>query len=119
MKTKNTISQHNILLCILFIGFAVRIVGIGSIPGGLNQDEASIGYEAFSLLKYGIDRNGIANPVHLLSWGSGQNIAYAWLCMPFIAVFGLSVFTIRLPMALAKTLACGHLFSLQYSHGIL
>ncbi len=101
MKIKKIFSQQNILLWILFMGFAVRIVGIGSIPGGLNQDEASIGYEAYSLLKYGIDRNGIANPVHLLSWGSGQNIAYAWFCMPFIAVLGLSVFTIRLPMALA------------------
>ena len=30
----------------------------------------------------------------------GLNIAYSWFCMPFIALFGLSEFTVRLPMAL-------------------
>lgn len=101
MKKGIKLSQQQIfLILILLIGFSVRLYAIGTVPGGLNQDEASSGYEAFSILYYGIDRNGIANPVHLLSWGSGQNIAYSWLCMPFIAVMGLSAFSIRIPMAL-------------------
>jgi len=101
MKKRSLFTQQNILWRIMLLACVVRIAGIAGLPGGLNQDEASIGYEAFSILKYGMDRNGISNPIHLLSWGSGQNIAYAWLCMPFIAVMGLSVFSVRLPMALA------------------
>ena len=92
--------QLLLLLTILLLGILVRVVGIGEAPRGFNQDEASAGYDAFAILKYGIDRNGMHNPVHLIAWGSGQNAAYSWLCMPFIALFGLSVWSVRLPMAL-------------------
>ena len=67
---------------------------------GLNQDEASAGYEAYSLMKYGEDRNGIKMPVHFIAWGSGQNALYSYLCIPFIKILGLSEFSLRLPMAL-------------------
>ena len=46
-----------ILLIILIIGILVRIIGITDMPNALNCDEASAGYEAFSILNYGIDRN--------------------------------------------------------------
>ena len=92
--------QLLLLLAILLLGILVRVVGIGEAPRGFNQDEASAGYDAFAILKYGIDRNGMHNPVHLIAWGSGQNAAYSWLCMPFIALLGLSVWSVRLPMAL-------------------
>ena len=89
-----------ILLFIFLTGVFVRLIYIGTYPLGLNQDEAAAGYDAFAILRYGIDRNGISYPVHFISWGSGQNAAYSYLCMPFIALFGLSEFSIRLPMAL-------------------
>ena len=44
---------------ILIIGILVRIIGISHMPNALNCDEASDGYEAFSILNYGIDRMGI------------------------------------------------------------
>src|SRR5512138_1804117 len=75
------------------LGVVARIVGFGGTPPGLNQDEASIGYESWSLLNYGIDRNGVHWPVHLVSWGSGQNALYAYLAMPFVA-FGLTPLTV-------------------------
>lgn len=95
-----TNAQVLLLLAILLLGVLVRVVGISSAPRGFNQDEASAGYDAFAILKYGMDRNGIRNPVHLIAWGSGQNAAYSWLCMPFIALFGLSVWSVRIPMAI-------------------
>lgn len=72
-----------------------RVVLFSSHPGGLNQDEASVGYDAWALLHYGMDRNGYSMPVHLLAWGSGQNALYAYLSMPFIAAFGLNAFSVR------------------------
>ncbi|MFD0697459.1 glycosyltransferase family 39 protein [Paenibacillus sp. GCM10027628] len=77
------------------IGMAVRVAGIDQVPPGLNQDEASIGYDAYALLHYGIDRNGFHNPVHLVSWGSGQNALYAYLAMPLIWLFGLTPLSLR------------------------
>ncbi|AIQ44966.1 hypothetical protein R70723_02885 [Paenibacillus sp. FSL R7-0273] len=82
-------------LLLFVLGAIVRIVYIGSVPPGLNQDEASIGYDAYAILHYGIDRNGVHLPVHLIAWGSGQNALYAYLSMPFILLFGLTPLSVR------------------------
>ena len=93
--------KYEIMICIiLIIGFFVRIYGISEHPNGLNVDEASIGYEAYSIMNYGIDRNGKTYPVFLEAWGSGQNALYAYLIMPFIKFFGLSTFSVRFPIAI-------------------
>ncbi len=89
-----------ILSAIVIIGCLMRTVAIGTLPAGLNQDEASIGYEAFSLANFGIDRNGYSFPVHFISWGSGQNALYAYILIPFVKIFGLSTFILRFPMAI-------------------
>lgn len=83
----------------------MRVLYAGSIPGGLNQDEASIGYEAYSLLHYGIDRNGVSLPIHLIAWGSGQNALYAYLSMPFIYLFGLNPLSVRMVSVLLGLLS--------------
>ncbi|MDA4132591.1 MAG: glycosyltransferase family 39 protein, partial [Thaumarchaeota archaeon] len=94
-------------LCVLLFGFGclLRLLYLGSVPGGLNQDEASTGYDAWALLHAGIDRNGFSWPVQFISWGSGQNALYAWLSLPFIAIGGLSVLSVRFAMALAGVAA--------------
>ncbi|HXL02242.1 MAG TPA: glycosyltransferase family 39 protein, partial [Candidatus Atribacteria bacterium] len=94
------------LIVLLFIGgIFVRLFLLGVIPPGLNQDEASIGYDAWALLHYGIDRNACHNPVHLISWGSGQNALYAYLSMPFILLFDLNPFSVRILNALLGCLS--------------
>jgi 4-amino-4-deoxy-L-arabinose transferase-like glycosyltransferase len=107
-KTQNII----ILSVILLAGFAVRAVLLGSVPGGLNQDEASMGYDAWALLNHGMDRNGYRFPVYFVAWGSGQNALYAYLAMPFIALFGLSAAAIRLPAMLIGTFSIFLLYKL-------
>lgn len=86
-------------IALFVLAALIRILWIGDIPGGLNQDEASTGYDAWALLSEGIDRNGVSWPVHFIAWGSGQNALYAYLSMPFIAIFGLTVTSIRLAAA--------------------
>ncbi len=93
------------IIVIMIIGFAVRLIALGNVPEGLNTDEASIGYDAFSIANYGIDRNGNKLPIFLEAWGSGQNALYAYILIPFIKIFGLSVFTVRLPIALIGCIA--------------
>ncbi|MEG1633381.1 MAG: glycosyltransferase family 39 protein [Oscillospiraceae bacterium] len=100
---ENKISRRELLLLLLTLalGFAVRLLFLASLPLGLNQDEASAGYDAWAILSSGADRCGAALPVLLTAWGSGQNALYSYLSMPFIALFGLSVFSLRLVAALS------------------
>ncbi len=82
------------------IGFLTRLLWIADFPNALNVDEASSGYEAYSILNYGIDRNGNFMPIFLESWGSGQNALYTYLLIPFIKILGLNLLSVRLPMAI-------------------
>ena len=92
--------ENAIFLTLILVGAAVRLILLGDIPAGLNQDEAALGYDAWALLEYGIDRHGYHNPVHFVSWGSGQNALYGYFSMPFILAMGLNSVSIRLAQAL-------------------
>ena len=90
---------------ILIFGCGIRLFRLErSLNGGLQQDEASIGYEAYAISHFGTDRNGNSYPVHLVAWGSGQNALYAYLVAPFISILDNEILAIRLPMALAGCL---------------
>ncbi len=91
------INSRTIAVILFLAGVLVRVWQFGEIPGGLNQDEAFAGYEAYSLLHYGIDSFGNPFPVYFVSWGSGMNVLESYLMIPFIAVFGLKEWVIRLP----------------------
>lgn len=96
--------EQILLLLILLLGMAARIWQFGTIPGDINQDEAFAGYEAFSLLRYGKDSAGYAFPVYLVAWGSGMNVLNSILMIPFIALFGLKTWVIRVPQLLTAVL---------------
>jgi len=90
---------------IFLLGAAVRIALFGAHPGGINQDEAFAGYEAWCLLNYGRDSAGYAFPVYLTAWGSGMNALESYMMMPFIAIFGLKTWVIRLPQLIMALLS--------------
>jgi hypothetical protein len=92
-------------LAIFLLGAIARAWQFGTIPAGISTDEASIGLDAYYLLNYGVDRYGMSYPIHLISWGSGQNALYAYLIIPVIALKGLNVDSIRLPMLFAGILS--------------
>lgn len=100
IKNKKNLKYMLIASLIIFIGCLVRLLFIDKYPIGFNQDEASIGYEAYSILNYGIDRSGYSYPIHLNAWGSGQNALYAYILIPFIKILGLNIFSVRLPSAI-------------------
>lgn len=91
-------------MVLMAVGIAVRVIGFGSIPGDINQDEAFAGYEAYSLLHYGIDSAGYRFPVYLFTWGSGMSALNTYLMMPFMAVFGPQVWVIRMPQLIVSCL---------------
>ena len=84
------------LAIIVLAGAFARLYRFGSVPPGLNQDEGSLAYDAFSLLRYGMERNGHTWPIMLEAYGSSMSgTLAAYLSMPFIAVGGLTVTAAR------------------------
>ena len=95
---------------ILALGIAIRLWRFGSVPEGINQDEAFAGYEAFCLLRDGMDTAGYRFPVYLTAWGSGMNALETYLMLPFVALFGLRTWVIRLPQLLTGLLSLPALY---------
>lgn len=87
--------EKKLAIAVLIIGILVRISFFWIVPDGLNQDEASLAYDAYADLTYGQDRNGDHNPVYSVAWGSGHSSLYITLTKLFIALFGLNVFSTR------------------------
>lgn len=82
---------------LLFLGTFLRMWNLSGLPDGLQQDEASIGYEAFCLANYGIDRNGYHWPVYPITWGSGGGSPIMiYLNVLTTKLFGSRIFSIRI-----------------------
>ena len=94
-----------LLALIVFFAFCLRFWQIGQFPAGLNADEASYGYNAYSLIMTGKDEHGEGWPIHLKSFADYKPAGTAYILIPFIKIFGLNVEAIRLPSALAGALS--------------
>jgi 4-amino-4-deoxy-L-arabinose transferase-like glycosyltransferase len=97
--------QYVLVFIILFIGVLARILFLDGYPGGVSQDEAFSAYDAFSLANYGVDCFGYHFPVYNTTWGSGMSALYSWLSIPFIKVFGLNMWAIRIAQAILGILS--------------
>lgn len=84
---------------ILIIGIMLFIhcFRIGNIPYGINVDEMGMGYDAWCLANWGVDRYQNSYPLYLINFSGGQSALYAYLCAPFVYAFGLSAAVLRIP----------------------
>lgn len=84
------------IVLLLMVGFSLRFWGLSRVPDGFNQDEASLGYDAWCILKYGVDRNGYRYPIYPITWGSGGGSPLIiYLIVLSEALFGRTVFAVR------------------------
>lgn len=90
---------------ILLLAFLLRFIGLTNFPVGFNADEASFGYDAYSIMKTGKDQWGSLFPLVLKSFGDYKSPLYSYLTVPSVAVFGLNKFAVRLPNVIIGTLA--------------
>ena len=93
-----------ILFLILILGFFLRIVNLQNLPHGFFCDEASIGYNAYSLLKTGKDEHGKPWPLFFQAFGEYKGPIQIYSTIPFVAIFGLNEFSVRLVSAVYGTL---------------
>lgn len=89
-----------ILVLIFLLAFILRFWGLGKYPVSLDWDEASLGYNAFSLIKTFRDEYGNFLPLQFRSFGDYKPPFYVYALTPLVAVFGLTELAVRLPSAL-------------------
>lgn len=87
-------------IVIFLLGAFLRLYKINQIPPGVNQDEASIGYTAYSLIHTGKDEYGRSFPLSFQSFGDWKLPLYMYETVVSVKFLGLNEFAVRLPSAL-------------------
>lgn len=113
MKKKMSVLDIGIVL-VAVIGGVARAIFLQTIPGGINQDEAFSAYEALSLMRYGKDSFGYSFPVYLTTWGSGMSALNSYLMIPFMSLFGIHTWVVRLPQMITSCLSLLIMYQLFY-----
>ncbi len=90
---------------IILLAIFLRFYQLGKNPSSLDWDEASLGYNAYSILKTGRDEYGTFLPAAIRSFGDYKPPLYVYITVPSVAVFGLTEFAVRLPSAVFGSLA--------------
>ncbi len=96
------IPQWIVPAVIFLLGAVVRLVYLGSVPGGFHQDEAFVALNAYDLYCEGRDSAGLHMPVYMSSWGDGQSAMYSSMLVLLMLFTGgrWNVYLCRLPQAL-------------------
>src|SRR3989338_10636555 len=102
-----------VLLVIFLLGFILRIVFLDIAPPGFNADEASLGYNAYSLIKTGKDEWGTSFPLVFKSFSDYKPGLYVYLAIPFVWLLGLNEFSVRLPSILLGSFSIALIYFLS------
>ncbi len=94
-----------IFLGIILISIILRFYLLGANPTSLDWDEASMGYNAYSLFHTGADEYGNKLPLEIRSFDDYKPPVYTYLTIPSVALFGLTSFAVRLPAAVFGVMA--------------
>lgn len=100
---------------LLLLGSVLRLVYLGSVPGGMHQDESFVALNAFDMFHEGCDSSGRFLPVYMSSWGDGQSAMYIWLLTPLLALNNgnVNAFLCRLPQAVIGILTLWAVYCLM------
>ncbi|HOZ53702.1 MAG TPA: glycosyltransferase family 39 protein [bacterium] len=91
------------IILITLLSFLIRIYLFSYPP--LLWDEASLGYNAYSILKTGKDEYGKFLPLIFKSFGDYKPGLYIYLTVPFVFIFGLNTLSVRLPSIILGSLS--------------
>lgn len=85
-----------IFILIMLLGVFLRVYKLDKFPPSLFGDEADVGYQAYSILKTGKDYSGQSWPISFRSISDWRTPLFLYADVPFIAVFGLNEWGVRL-----------------------
>lgn len=109
IKTKQ---EYLLLFLIVTFAFLFRISNLSDNPPGFFADEASIGYNAYTLLTSGRDEYGNLFPIFFQAFGEYKSPIQIYSTIPSIALFSLSEFAVRIPSVIYGTITVLMLFFL-------
>src|SRR4030065_2557981 len=90
--------RNNIIFAfVLAIFLITRLFKISEIPGSVYWDEASIGYNAYSIATDLKDEWGERLPLHFRAFGEFKLPVYVYTVAAFVKVIGLNEYAVRLP----------------------
>jgi 4-amino-4-deoxy-L-arabinose transferase-like glycosyltransferase len=93
------------LFSILIVCIALRFWQLGENPPALYWDEASLGYNAYSISQSLRDEHGEFLPLaRFIAFGDFKPPGYIYAAVPVIKILGLNEFAVRFPSALAGVL---------------
>src|SRR3989344_1445540 len=104
MRFLQKINSRYILLLIILLASFLRLNSLNSVPPSASVDEVSIGYNAYSILQTGKDEYGAKFPIILRAYDDWRPALYVYLVVPFVKLFGLSVFAVRFPSVILSVL---------------
>jgi 4-amino-4-deoxy-L-arabinose transferase-like glycosyltransferase len=105
---KNSAIFYILILFLVGTAFCLRTWHLNSVPQSPYWEEVALGYDAFSIFKTGADHHGNPYPIVAFeSFGDWKPAGYFYAIVPFIWLFDLTVFSVRLPAALAGVLLVG------------
>ena len=93
-----------ILIFVLFFAAFWRLYQLTQVPPSPSLDEASLGWNAYSILETGRDEYGYPLPILLRAYDDWRPAGYVYLIIPFVKILGLNVLAVRLPAAIIGTL---------------
>ena len=98
--------RYLLLAVILLTAACIRLPGLEYAPPGLNQDEAQNAWDAYCMLKTGHDQVGDSWPIfYSKCFGGNRSTLQLYYLLPFQAIGGLNVWTLRFSSAVAGVLA--------------
>lgn len=94
-----------LLILIVILSSILRLYKLGQVPPGIYWDEASIGYNAYSILKTGRDEHNVFFPLWFKAYGEYKLPVYIYLTSISEYFFGKNEFSVRLPSAFSGILS--------------
>src|SRR4030043_2257286 len=90
--------KEKLVLAVILLFFILsRLFRITDIPPSVYWDEASIGYNAYSVLTTAKDEWGEFLPLHFRAFGEFKLPVYIYSTIPFIKLLGLNALSVRIP----------------------
>jgi len=97
-------TRRTIIILILVLSAFLRFWNLGGVPPSASMDEASIGYNAYSVLKTGGDEYGELPIISQRGYDDWRRSTYLFLTIPFITLFDLNAVSVRLPAVILSIL---------------
>ncbi len=100
-KIYNFNFKNNIIFIIILFAFILRFFELGKMPPSLNWDEVSHGYNAYSILKTGMDEWGKPYPIIFRAYGDYKLPVYIYFTSILEFFLGTKSISVRIPSAIS------------------